>query len=179
MILPSIRKTDAATVADWIGAVIELDEVNREIFESEVHRLQEAHRTKKELPRFMGCEIAEYVKIRVAEEPLNVQVDRQHEKRFAFVINCLYRWQEITGTNEDMVVSNRILASALEASPDDKVNRAYANAVLHKAVRLGFIVVRHKGGQRSASTYRFIGRVVDGVIVPGDPARPFPMFPKP
>jgi hypothetical protein len=74
-----------------------------------------------------------------------------------------------------MTISNRTLAAALEASPDDKVNRAYANAVLHKAVRLGFIVLRHQGGKGQASTYRFIGRVVNGVIVPGDPAAPYPI----
>jgi hypothetical protein len=175
MILPSIRKTDAGTVSEWVETVIQLDEIHRAIFESELQRLQEVHRTKKELPRFMGCEVAEYVKIQVAENPLNVQVARRHEKRFAYAINCLFRWQEITGEKEDMVISNRVLASTLEASSDDKINRAYANAVLHKAISLGFIVLKHKGGMGSASTYRFIGRVVDGVIVPGDPTAPYPI----
>ena len=103
MILPSIRKTDAETVTEWVESVIELDEIHRDIFESEVHRLQEAHRTKKELPKFMGCEVAEFVKIRVAEEPLDVQMARRHEKRFAYAINCLFRWQEIAGAKKDMI----------------------------------------------------------------------------
>ena len=68
------------------------------------------------------------------------------------------------------------MASTLEASSDDTINRAHANSVLHKAIKLGFIVLKHRSGKGSASTYRFIGRVKDGVIVPGDPKAPYPLF---
>lgn len=164
---PSLREMDCSAVAALVAGMTAAGDDLLETFEMKFERLQE------KLPTFYNPEFVALVRAAVDSGELAVCDPSRKTATSTFTrsVNALYQWQELQGWDQDIGVPCRGLASVLSHEQPD-----HANLMLTRMVKLGFLRLVTKGSRGGKpSTYRFIGRVVDGVIVPRDPAAPYPI----
>ena len=173
---PSLRTYDGSAVADLINAITEEYAAAGEEVQDQFEVEFDAMRSK--VPTFSTPQFAELVKAAVDSHPLLPVLTSGGQSRptFTRAVNAVYRWQELQGWGKNVAIPAGVLKTVLGHEDDD-----YANVILRRMVQVHFLELIAAGGPKAVkrqkllgervnprmpSTYQFIGRVVDGVIVP-------------
>jgi hypothetical protein len=160
---PSLRNDkDGSALARALSPVLDRNTDDGEelftLLESVFNRLRRQIPMRKQFSH----EFVDLVRVKIlSDPPLPVRFeDRLGRRRLPLAVNALYRWAQIQGDAE-IAVPRRAFAAVLDVRDD-----VYARALLEIATKARFVELVTQGALKKPNIYRWIGRVIDGEILP-------------